>query len=183
MNQTHGAAGRFKRCLAAILLTLPLVQIGMFLTGIAVPIGRFELWGKSRSERLAIAWPMGGQLEELASQFPLNARIYMVDPDDFFHRQTQYYFLPRRISITMTNTGWTQDLYRQWDDWPTVDWLVQHGFTHLLKLTFDGAEMQTTICTFRHGYAHWLKLTTTNGLGGWVEAPSMDTPPSILKEP
>jgi len=159
MNHTHSAGGRFKRCLAAVLLTLPLVQVAMFFTGMLVPVRRFVLWGKSRPERLTIAWPVGRQLEEWAQEFPLDARIYMVDPDEFLHRQAQYYFLPRTISITMTNRGWTQDIYHQWVDRPTADWLVQHGFTFVLK------------------------LTVTNGAGGWAVAPAMRTPPGVLREP
>lgn len=147
-----------KRVLAAILLMLALVQISLFFVGLQTPLRRFVLLGKSRQERLAIAWGTGLALEGLAAQFPIDARIYLIEPEEFLDRQTQYYFLPRRISATMHNTGWSADFYKNWNERPTVGWLLQHGFTHVLK------------------------LSTTNGVAAWNVSPSMKVPPGILQD-
>lgn len=160
MNQSEVVhASRFKRALAATLLLVLLVQIGLFFIGLLVPVRRFVLWGKTREERLALVWPAGRSLEAMAKEFPLDARIYMVDPDSFIHRQAQYYFLPRQISVTMSNAGWTQDFYEHWNERPTLDWLIQHHFTDVLK------------------------LTQTNGSGAWLVASGAYIPPGILKTP
>ena len=148
----------FKRVLAAILLSLALIQIGLFFIGLLVPVRRFVLWGLTREQRLEVIWQPGLVLETMAKRFPLDARIYMVDPDGFLHRQAQYYFLPRKISTSMGKNGWTQDLYDQWDERPTVDWLIQHDFTYVFR------------------------LTRTNGAGAWVVSPGMHTPPGTLKD-
>jgi len=121
--------------LACCLLAALLVQVGMFFTGLLVPVHRIAtLWGKSFEDRQQVVSQPARVLSQLAEQFPIDAKIYLVDPQLLLHWNSIYFFYPRLVTVTMTNGGYrTQEAYAAWNERPSEEWLVSHGFTHVIS--------------------------------------------------
>jgi hypothetical protein len=124
-----------RQVLASCLLAALLVQIGMFFVGLLVPVRRIEsLWGKSFEDRQMAVCQPARVLTQLADQFPIDAKIYMTDPQLLLHWNSVYFFYPRLVTVTMTNRGYrTHEAYAAWNERPTDDWLISNGFTHVLS--------------------------------------------------
>jgi len=122
------------RILAGCLLAALLVQIGMFFIGLLVPVRRIEmLWGKSFEDRQMAVCQPARVLTQFADQFPINAKIYLTDPQLLLHWNSVYFFYPRLVTVTMTNGEYrTHEAYAAWNERPTDDWLISNGFTHVL---------------------------------------------------
>lgn len=126
---------KFRHVVASCLLAALLVQIGMFFIGLLVPVHRIEmLWGKSFDDRqMAVSQP-ARVLTQLAKQFPINAKIYMTDPQLLLHWNSVYFFYPRLVTVTMTNGEYrSHEAYAAWNERPTDDWLISNGFTYVLS--------------------------------------------------
>jgi len=125
----------WRKFAAPLLLGAVLAQVLMFFFGLTVPLNRILLlWNKTREERLKIIWQPGSVLTDIASRIPPSAHVFMVQPDSFLHKQSMYYLYPRRASVTVTNTGYTEEMYVQWNEPPTVPWLLENNFTHVIRL-------------------------------------------------
>jgi hypothetical protein len=155
-NQPGGIWQQPKRMLAAFICLLLILQAGMFFIGFNVPLRRIlMLWGRSREERLGIIWQPGLAFTSLAAQFPTNAQIFYVAPDPFIRGQIQYYFYPRRMSVTATNAPYDPNASTNTWERPTIEWLVSNRFTHVL--------------TFRNGARAWEVRPDMQPIPGLVE--------------
>jgi hypothetical protein len=129
------------------LLLLALIQVGMFFIGLQVPLNRLVmLWGKSFKDRQAIAWPAGRALTQVAEQLPMDAKIYVEDPQKtvsiwvFWH--AIHYFYPRYLSASMTDHYYGSDqAAAAWNEYPDEAWLVSHKFTHVMSFK-DGIHLR-----------------------------------------
>ena len=120
-----------------LLRLLILLQVGLFFVGLMVPVKlAAKLWGKSRQERLQIVWAPGAALSTVADQFPTNASIFWSYPESALYQQLQYYFYPRRVSITMTNQFYSEHMFAAWNEEPDPDWLTSHGFTDVMWIEY-----------------------------------------------
>lgn len=129
--------GSVSRCrsLYGCLLAALLVQIGMFFIGLLVPVHRIAtLWGKSFEDRQLVVSQPARVLSQIAEQFPVNAKIYLMDPQLLLHWNSVYFFYPRLVTATMSNRGYrSSEAYAAWDERPSEEWLVSNGFTHVLS--------------------------------------------------
>ena len=121
-----------------MILLVALIQVGMFFVGLEVPLNRLViLWGKSFTERQAIIWPAGRALAQVAGQLPLDAKVYLVDPQSQYwwvQAQAIYYFYPRYLTISMANQCYRSDAeLATWNEYPDETWLDTHGFTHVMS--------------------------------------------------
>ena len=117
-----------------------LVQTSLFFFGLMDPLKRAaSLWGKDLEQRRLVVWQPGFVLKSIAAQFPLDARIYLMDPDPTIQYNSVYYFYPRLITITMTNGsyGTTED-YQHWNERPTKEWLAKTNITHVVTFKNGG---------------------------------------------
>jgi hypothetical protein len=118
---------------AAVLLGAVLVQVLLFFFGLMVPFNRILLeWNRTVDERRALFAPAGQSIKAIADQLPANARVYLMDPDATTHKNSLYYFYPRLVSITMTDTCY-EAIYERWNERPTAGWLETHGYTFVLS--------------------------------------------------
>ena len=91
------------------------------------------LWGKSFADRQTAVCQPAQVLTQYAEQFPIDAKIYFTDPQLLLHWNAVYFFYPRLVTVTMTNGEYrTHEAYAAWNEWPTEDWLISHGFTHVV---------------------------------------------------
>jgi hypothetical protein len=121
-----------KHILAGILLGLLLLQLLSFFFGLTVPLNRVMiLWGKSVNERLAMIVPTDAAIKNVSDQLPLDARVYLEDPEAVTHKHSVYYFFPRYVTISMTSSNY-EGIYDTWNERPTTEWLLANGFTHVL---------------------------------------------------
>ena len=143
-SKSEGGISGIRRGFAGVLLAAVLVQIGMFYVGLLVPVRRVvTLWGKSFGERQQVVWQVGRALTEIAAQFPPDAKIYLVDPQLLLHWNSVYFFYPRVVTVTMTDTGYrSNEAYAAWKERPTDDWLIAHKFTHVMSYK-DGVHVRT----------------------------------------
>jgi hypothetical protein len=131
----EGSISKTRRVLAGCLLAALLLQIGMFFIGLLVPVRRIEmLWGKSFADRQMAVCQPARILTQIADQFPMDARIYLMDPQLLLHWNSVYFFYPRLVTVTMTDHSYrSQEAYAAWNERPTDDWLISHGFTYVLS--------------------------------------------------
>lgn len=143
-SKPEGGVSRIRRGFACVLLAAVLVQIGMFYVGLLVPVRRVvALWGKSFGERQQVVWQPGRVLTQIAAEFPLDAKIYLVDPQLLLHWNSVYFFYPRLVTVTMTNAGYpSNEAYALWNERPTDDWLISNKFTHVMSYK-DGLHVRT----------------------------------------
>jgi hypothetical protein len=137
-SNPKGGVSKLRRGCASILLAAALVQIGMFFVGLSVPLGRLTgLWGKTFEERQAMFWPAGRALSQVAEQLPLDAKVYIEDPQGSYkwvYRHAFYYFYPRYTTISMTDRYYEDDeAFAKWDEYPDEAWLVSNKFTHVVS--------------------------------------------------
>lgn len=118
-----------------IILLLVLLQLSLFWVGLAETTTRARLlWGKSVEERRAVVNNIGAALTRIASHFPMDAKIYLIHPQGFLYMNAVYYFYPRFLTVTMTNRRYnTVQEFAEWNEIPSVDWLLANGFTHVLS--------------------------------------------------
>jgi len=98
-----------------------------------VPLNRIMmLWGKTVEERRQVLGPADAAIESVCAQLPMNARVYLLDPDSMTHKHTVYYCYPRYVTVSMTGRSY-EAMYEKWDERPTPEWLATNHFTHLLS--------------------------------------------------
>jgi hypothetical protein len=132
MSPVPRAPSKLKRILAGVLLGLLLLQLLSFFFGLLVPLNRImTLWGKSVDERLALLAPTDAAIKRVSNQLPLDARVYLEDPEATTHKHSVYYFFPRYLTISMTSSNY-EGIYDTWNEKPTTEWLLANGFTHVL---------------------------------------------------
>jgi len=131
----EGSVSRSRSLFAGCLLAALLVQIGMFFVGLLVPVHRVTtLWGKSFEDRQLVVCQPARVLSQIAEQFPVDAKIYLTDPQLLLHWNSVYFFYPRLVTATMANRSYrSNEAYAAWNEQPTEDWLVSNGFTHVLS--------------------------------------------------
>jgi hypothetical protein len=117
---------------------LALIQVEMFFIGLEVPLQRLiRLWGKSFQERQEIAWPAGRTLSQVAEQLPLQAKVYLEDPQTqpwWVYAHAVYYFYPRHLTISMTDHYYRTDQeFSKWNEYPDEAWLVSNKFTYVMS--------------------------------------------------
>ena len=135
---SKGFSFNWPAVLSRIVLLLALIQVGMFFVGLEVPLTRLRmLWGKSFQERQAIVWPVGRTFARVAEQLPLDAKIYVEDPQlqwDWVHWHAMYYLYPRYVSASMTDQYYgLPDKLAAWHEYPDEGWLVSNHFTHVMS--------------------------------------------------
>jgi hypothetical protein len=131
---------RTRRGLAAVVLLTFLAQISLFFIGIMDPYTRTRsLWGKSLEQRRGIVCGVGMTLKQIADQFPIDSKIYLIHPQAFVHMNAVYSFYPRTLSVTMSNRRYNTDQeYAAWDEVPSWQWLQTNGFTYVLDFRNGG---------------------------------------------
>ncbi len=103
----EGSVSRCRSLFAGCLLGVLLVQIGMFFIGLLVPVHRITtLWGKSFEDRQVVVCQPARVLSQIAEQFPVDAKIYLMDPQLLLHWNCVYFFYPRLVTATMSNRGY-----------------------------------------------------------------------------
>ena len=133
MNSAQIPPSKAKRILAGVLLGLLLLQVLCFYFGLMVPLNRIIiLWGKSLPERRRMLGQADAAIESVSVQLPLNARVYLTDPDAMTHKHTVYYFYPRYVTISMTSKSY-EGGYEKWDERPSPEWLATNQITYLLS--------------------------------------------------
>jgi len=92
------------------------------------------LWGKSFEDRQQVVSQPARVLSQVAEQFPVDAKIYLVDPQLLLHWNSIYFFYPRLVTVTMTNGSYrSNEAYAAWNERPSEEWLVSNGFTHVIS--------------------------------------------------
>lgn len=133
MNSPPPPPSRLRRILAGVLLGLLLVQVLCFFVGFLVPSDRIlRLWGKGVEERRGIFWPPSRVIKPLGDAMPLTAKVYVEQPDATTHKHTAYYFYPRVVAVTMSDTDY-ENRYEKWNEPPTREWLLSNGFTYVVN--------------------------------------------------
>ncbi len=129
-----------RRGLAAVVLLTFLAQISLFFIGIMDPYTRARsLWGKSLEQRRGIVCGVGMTLKQIADQFPIDSKIYLIHPQAFVHMNAVYSFYPRTLSVTMSNRRYNTDQeYAAWDEVPSWQWLQTNGFSYVLSFQNGG---------------------------------------------
>jgi hypothetical protein len=130
---------------------LSLLQVGMFFVGLEVPLQRLiRLWGKSFKERQAMTWQAGLVLSQVAQQLPLDAKIYLEDPQIqpwWVYAHAGYYFYPRYLTISMTDHYYpTDEEFSKWSEYPDEAWLISNKFTHVMSFK-NGIHIRPVIST------------------------------------
>ena len=133
INSPPSPPSKPKRILAGVLLGLLLLQVLCFFLGLQVPLNRIiTLWGKSVEQRRQMLGPADAAIEDVSVQLPLNARVYLMDPEAMSHKHSVYYFYPRYVAISMTSRSY-EGIYEKWDERPSPEWLATNQFTHVLS--------------------------------------------------
>src|SRR5664280_1658629 len=103
-QETQPLVPKWQRVTTSLMLLGLLVQTSLFFFGFMDPLKRAaSLWGKDLEQRRLIVWQPGFALKSITAQFPLDARVYLMDPDPTTQYNSVYYFYPRLVTITMTN--------------------------------------------------------------------------------
>ena len=131
------------------ILMLSLLQVAMFFIGLEVPLQRLiRLWGKSFKERQEITWKAGAVLSQVARQLPLDAKVYLEDPQVlpwWVYAHAVYYFYPRYLSISMTDHYYSSDKeFSKWNEYPDEAWLISNKFTYVMSFK-NGIHIQPIV--------------------------------------
>ena len=129
-----------RRAIAGLVLLACLVQVLLFYVGLIQTTRRIAvLWGRGIEERRLLVGQPWSVFRSIAEQFPENAKIYLLYPEQHIHDVVNYYFYPRKISVSMTNAAYRiPEEYGVWAEVPDEQWLMSNQYTHVLSFTNGG---------------------------------------------
>jgi len=129
-----------RRIVAGLILLMCLVQILLFYVGLIQTTRRIAaVWGRNLEERRAMLSQPWGVFKSIADRFPMAARIYLIYPEQHVHDVVNYYFYPRFISVSKTNSAYRLvEEYDQWVEMPDDQWLITNRYTHVLSFRNGG---------------------------------------------
>lgn len=145
-SSTPTSVSPLRRAVAGVMLLAALAQILLFYAGLLDPVRRAaSLWGKSLEERRGVVWGPGRSLKAIAEQFPVDAKIYLLDPQALLLWNGVYYFYPRVFSCTMSNRAYrTNEEFAMWNERPSPEWFAKTNFTHVITFKNGGRVWQVT---------------------------------------